>query len=780
MNKGSCILLEMANAMTKEDGVKAVWLDADHRQVSFAFTSETNSDLTKQRLHRVVSKHQPEQVPDCAEHAWDVVCELCDRGTSEPMPQGIRLLKTPEGVLLEKETEEADKKHWQWKNFQWVKLTPRRLPQLSLPLNVHELEAWKKTLAMAILCGIFTCTGLLLEKTLPSTQSLPILLSYLLAYVSGGWFLSIEVWEMLKKRILDVHFLMLCVAVGAAFVDHWWEGAILLFLFSVSDSLEDLALSRTEREIKSLFKEAPKYAQVVEDSGQEARVAVHQLKPGAIIRVRPGQQFPVDAEICSGNTAVDEANLTGESIPVDKEPGDTVFSGTLNIWGSVECRVLRPVRDSALSKIIHLIREAQVTKAPSQRFTDKFGTKYTYTILGASFLMFFVWWLGMGVEPFVSGAGHTSAFYRSMTLLVVASPCALVLSIPSAILAGIATGAKRGVLFRGGAAIEKLADIDRVALDKTGTLTTGELKVLQIESFPAGNEAGVLKSAAALCRHSTHPVSRAVLKEYRESLSALPPIRDVRSLTGLGMEAVIDEPSSSSPALLKLGRRTLFEADWSQNLPVPQPGITETLIEGPDVRGRILLRDEIRETSASFLSRLRKQGLKVSMLTGDRKEAAHAIAEKLGNIDVQAELRPEDKVSAIQKWSRLGENVAMVGDGINDAPSLAAAHVSVGMGLRGSDAVLEQADIVLMQDKLENFNTAYQISQKAKFIIRQNLVISLSVIVLLVISAMGSLLPLTMGVVGHEGSTVIVVLNSLRLLFALPSSKQKTPVTKAA
>ena len=313
---------------------------------------------------------------------------------------------------------------------------------------------------------------------------------------------------------------MLAVAVGASSIGAWAEGALLLFLFSFSGALEHFALYRTRREIDGLFDAAPKTANVIGEDGEETQIPVNQVGVGRELVVRPGEQFPVDALVTDGKTAADESNLTGEANPVSKLLGDTVFGGTINLWGAVRAKTLRPAGESAMQKVIRLIREAQHLKAPSQRFTDRFGTRYTVGILSLTVVMFLVWWLGFGVRPFANTEDGFSAFYRGMTLLVVASPCALVLSIPSAILAAIAWGARHGILFRGGAAIEKLAEVDLVALDKTGTLTTGEMEVERIESFPPGREREAAELAFSLESHGTHPIGRAIRKYgVREGLA---------------------------------------------------------------------------------------------------------------------------------------------------------------------------------------------------------------------------------------------------------------------
>ncbi|HKI69228.1 MAG TPA: cation-translocating P-type ATPase, partial [Verrucomicrobiae bacterium] len=565
-----------------------------------------------------------------------------------------------------------------------------------------------------------------------------------------GWFAAKEVWERLQKRALDVHFLMLFVAAGAASVGAWAEGTTLLFLFSLSGALEHFALGRTQKEIRSLFRDAPKVATIVDAQGSEREVKVEKLTPGMRLLVKPGAQFPTDADIVKGQTAADESNLTGEAVPVEKTVGDGVLSGTINLWGAVEVTVTRPVAESALQKIIHLIREAQQRKAPAQQFTDKFGTAYTYTILGLTLLMFFVWWLGFKEPPFISTAVQKSAFYHAMTLLVVASPCALVLSIPSAVLAAIAWGARHGILFRGGAAVEKLADINVVALDKTGTLTTGELRVEKVESFPAGRENEIARLAYSLEKLSTHPLARAITRHGKHERLEPVECQKFESITGQGLRAL------RNGSECRLGRREWVAKEGRQagliaQVPATEAGFSEVWIEEDILLGRILLRDDIRPQAASVVEDLRREGLRTVVLTGDRQATAEHLKAELKLDDVRAELKPEQKVEAIRSLNDEGKRVAMVGDGVNDAPSLATAHIGVAMGARGADAALEQADVVLMNDRLENFLAAFQLSRRARRIIRQNLFVSLGTVIVLVVLAFLGLIPLTIGVVGHEG-----------------------------
>ena len=369
----------------------------------------------------------------------------------------------------------------------------------------------------------------------------------------------------------------------------------------------------------------------------------------------------------------------------------------------------------------------------------------------------------MGLPAFADSAGRPSAFYRAMTVLVVASPCALVLSIPAAILAAIACGARHGILFRGGAAIEKLAQVQVVALDKTGTLTTGELAVVGCESFPPGQEATVLGLAVALEGKSQHPVARAVLRHGRALGVARREVGDFESLTGKGLRGRVEGLECV------LGRRELFQAgpwkEFFEKMPPVDADFNEVWVISDKVVGRLLLRDEIRKESAATLADFRREGIRTVMLTGDRRHAAEMVARELGIDEVRSGLTPEQKVEAITELSRADKKVAMVGDGVNDAPSLAAAYVSVAMGARASDSALEQAEIVLMNDRIENFSTAFRLSRAARRVIRQNLVVSLGTIVVMVVVSIVGAIPLSLGVFAHEGSTVVVCLNGLRLLF---------------
>jgi Cd2+/Zn2+-exporting ATPase len=669
------------------------------------------------------------------------------------LPSGYSLRREGQAVVLGRESCETAEKLWLWREMKW--------PEIKAEASPEEQE-WKTLAWLAAICGVTSLAGVVTKHLLPSNSLLPRLL-FCGGLVAGGWDAAIDTWKNLRNREIDIHFLMLAVAAGAVCIGAWSEAVLLLFLFSAAGAMEEYSLHRTQREVGALLKTSPKSANVVLPDGSEQEIAVEDLKVDQRVRVKPGEAFAADGVVTKGRSASDESALTGESVPVPKGDGDPVFSGTLNLWGSVEFDVVRPPSESTLQKIIRLIQTAQKLKAPSERFTDRFGTRYTYIVIGGALAMFLISWLAFGLPAFENSGITRSAFYRAMTLMVVASPCALVLSIPSAILAAIAWGARHGVLFRGGAAIEKLADVDVVALDKTGTLTTGELNVVGCESFPEGREREVLEIAYALEVKSQHPIARAIVRHAKAEGVRPVEVDEFESLTGQGLRARL------GGSTLLLGRRELLEAGplaaWARQLPPAAAELAEVWVIGRDLVGRVLLKDQIRAESRAVLMALKAGGIRTVMLTGDRSHAAEAVGRELGLDEVRAGLSPEDKVAAVQSLRESGHKVAMVGDGVNDAPSLAAAYVSVAMGARGSDAALEQAEVILMHDRIENFLAAQRLSRRARAIIRQNLTIALGVVIVMVVATAFGVVPLALGVGAHEGSTVVVCLNSLRLLF---------------
>jgi Zn2+/Cd2+-exporting ATPase len=754
-----CLARSVVDTLAEEPSLEAVTIDAAHQKISVATLGRTDVEKLTQRL---TDKFQSSPKTD-PHHACSLLsgksdCTICGSPLSEAERRQFTIQHDGGSTTIARVTCPTAPKFWRWRDLPFPKIVPR---EIEIHDDEHGVDEWKMQLVAAVLCGVFGLAGYFLPAPFK-------IFFFVAAYIAGGFFPAEEVWERLQKRAIDVHFLMIAVAIGAASIGAWAEGATLLFLFSLSGALEHYAMGRTQKEIRALFRDAPKFATALDDQGREREVPVENLRAGMKLLIKPGAQFPVDGEIAKGATAADESNLTGEATPVEKNIGDSTLAGTINLWGAVEVLVTKPAAESSLQKIIALIKDAQQRKAPAQQFTDKFGTIYTYIILGVSLAMFFVWWLALGLAPFANAAASHSAFYRAMTLLVVASPCALVLSIPSAVLAAIAWGARHGILFRGGAAVEKLAEINIVALDKTGTLTTGELRVENVGSFPPGRENEIARLAYSLEKLSTHPLARAITRHGKQNQIEPFALDHFESVTGQGLRA------KRNGVECLLGRREWIIAERREPVRpefvfskgnLTAPGFSEIWLAAGDLLGRIILRDDIRPQAVSVIDELRHEGLRSVVLTGDRKATAEHLRGELKLDDVRSELKPEQKVAAIRELSSEGKKVAMVGDGVNDAPSLAAAHIGVAMGARGSDAALEQADVVLMHDKLENFLAAFRLSQRARRVIRQNLVISLGTVVVLVSFALLGKIPLPIGVVGHEGSTVVVVMNSLRLLF---------------
>ncbi|NBR69170.1 MAG: cation-transporting P-type ATPase, partial [Verrucomicrobia bacterium] len=451
----NCGLDALADVLASSEALRAVSVSFHEGRLEYATAGQQSGEKAGVEVAEAV--RGLEGASACRWDAKSPRCDTCGRLFDGEWHEGVMIRREGEKIVLERESCPTAPKFWLWRMLSGVKLEVRQLPSV-----VGAGKKWKVPLALALACGVAGLLGWRVEGWIGK-------LFFLVAYLAGGWKTAEEVWHKIRGGVLDIHFLMLAVAGGAAAVGHLEEGVLLLFLFSLSGALEELAAYRTERELAGLFKAAPREAIWVNADGQEEEVPVDRLEPGMIVRVKPGDGFPVDAEVIEGKTSADESSLTGESVAVDKEVGSIVLAGTLNLWGRVDLKVLRKAKESALEGVLRLIREAQEQKAPAQRFTDRFGTRYTQVILALSLTMFFVWW-GLGGWQ---KSGVSRAFYQTMTLLVVASPCALVLSIPSAILAGIAAGARRGILFRGGSPIERLGGIRRVALDKTGTLTTG-------------------------------------------------------------------------------------------------------------------------------------------------------------------------------------------------------------------------------------------------------------------------------------------------------------------
>jgi Zn2+/Cd2+-exporting ATPase len=750
-----CLARCVADTLAEEPTLEAVTIDTAKKKISLATLGRADAErLTEKISNRIRIVQNSAAGKNCSLFGGKSDCSACATPLTVAEQRQITIRRDATATTIARVTCPTAPKFWRWRDLPFPRIAAKSI-EIPDEDDDHHVDEWKFQMVAAVICGV---AGLIAAFVAPAPYKV---FAFFVSYLAGGFFPAEEVWERLQKRVLDVHFLMLAVALGAACINAWAEGATLLFLFSFSGALEHYAMGRTQKEIRSLFRDTPKTATRIAVDGSESEIAVEQIRTGMRLLIKPGAQFPVDADIVKGSTAADESNLTGEATPVEKAVGDGTLAGTMNLWGAVEVVVTKPAAESSLQKIITLINEAQQQKAPAQMFADRFSTYYTYGAIGLSLVMFFVWWLGFGL------LAHT-AFYRTMTLLVVSSPCALVLSIPSAVLAAIAWAAPHGILFRGGAAVEKLAEINAICLDKTGTLTTGELRVEIIESFPAGRESEVARLAYSLEKLSTHPLARAITRHSKQQGLAAIEFPKFESVTGEGLRARHDG------AEVFVGKREWVASqirrdDFHESS--SGIGTSEVWVAAGDLLGRVVLRDDIRPQAAGVMAELKSAGLHTVVLTGDRKAAAEHLRDELKLDDVRAELKPEQKVAAIKELGAQGKLVAMVGDGVNDAPSLAVAYIGVAMGARGADAALEQADVVLMNDKLENFLAAFRLSQRARAIIRQNLFISLGTVVVLVGFALAGKIPLTLGVVGHEGSTVVVVINSLRLLFGGANKK---------
>jgi Cd2+/Zn2+-exporting ATPase len=582
---------------------------------------------------------------------------------------------------------------------------------------------------------------------------------YIGAYITGGTLSAIQAIKDLLDRRVNVDLLMVAAAIGAATVNAWGEGAVLLGLFSTSNALEHAALERTRRAVQSLMDLSPDTANVIRD-GRETTLHVDDLVLGDRVLVRPGERVPVDGTVIEGISEIDQAAITGESVPVEKLPGDQVFAATINQRGALMVEVTRLAQESVLAKIIAFVEDARDQKSATQRFTDKFEGRYTIGVIVASALVFFVPWLLLDHEV-------GDAFYRAMTLLVVASPCALVISTPASTLSALANAARNGILFKGGNYLENAGMIKAFAFDKTGTLTAGKLRLTDVVMIDGGwAENDLLATVAAAERLSEHHVGTAIVNGATERGLPLPMVSDFKAVSGKGIIATVDGRRiwAGNDAMAIAEGAHLTEAKPIAD-GLRHEGKTAVMIgDATGILGVIAVADTIRPEAKQAVADLRKAGVNhIVMLTGDHQRVADAIAEELGIDDVRAELLPEDKVTTIRELLQDGP-VAMIGDGVNDAPALATSTLGIAMGGAGTDVALETADMVLMSDDLRKLPYAIRLSRRTRRTIVQNLAFSLTVIVVLVTSALTIGIPLPLGVVGHEGSTIIVVLNGLRLL----------------
>ncbi len=578
---------------------------------------------------------------------------------------------------------------------------------------------------------------------------------YWVAIPIGGWIWVREgIEDLLRERVIGIEILMLAATIGAGLLGLWEEAAALVVLYAAAEGVEELTFTRTRHAIRALLDLAPKEAHLVRD-GEMVTVPAHQLEPGDRFRVLPGESVPTDGVILEGESSLDESAVTGESMPVDKEPGDKVFAASINGPGALLVKATSTFADNTLSRIIHLVEEAQDQKGRAQQWMERFGRRYSPLVLLASLLM-----LG---APWVFDLDVYLWSERAVVLLVAAAPCALVISLPIAMSAGIAGAGKRGILIKGGAHLEHLGEIHTIAFDKTGTLTHGRPAVTNVMAIE-DDEATLLARAAGLERFSEHPLARAVLQAAERRGIEPAPAEKTHALTGAGIEGRIDG------ALWYLGKPELFEqrgidlSPWLEDIQRWQDEAKTVVLVGSEdgkIHGILAMQDTLRENAPQVIGALHAMGIRTVMLTGDNPATAQLIAAQLGMDDVRAGLKPDEKVTAVQELLRDGP-VLMVGDGVNDAPALAAATCGVAMGAAGSDAAIEAADIALMADDLAKLLEALQLGRKARRVSRENIVFALVVLAILIPAGVSGMISIAMAVIAHEGSELLAVANGLR------------------
>lgn len=760
----------LLDTLMQHKGIDAVELDADRRALRIRYDPDVISLATVERLADRIGVQIGERYQRCVFAMNGVSCRGCGSVIERRLHGRNDIIWTsanPASRRLAVEyagTRERLPEITRTIEDAGVRVRGQVAPPAPTRQKEEDEESWwdRYHLVVATVATlIFLASGWLLGRLGLISHEVQIGF-YVLTYIAGGFYATRQAISSLLQRHVDIDLLMVTAAIGAATIGGWVEGGILLFLFSLGNTLEHYALGRTHRAIRALMELSPEDALVVRD-GQEQRIPVDELVIGDTVIVKPSERIPADGKVISGESAVDQSPITGESIPVGKGPGDQVFAGTINGHGLLRVRVERLAQESTLAKIIRIVEEARSQKSRTQRFTDAFEGTYAIGVIVASALAVII--------PVVFlGRDFHDMFYRAMTLLVVASPCALVISTPASILSALANGARQGILFKGAVHLENVGAVDTVAFDKTGTLTIGRPRVTDVITCEGVDEREMLMLAAAVERLSEHPLGLAVV-QYAEELD-IPSLDDqeitgLQSVPGRGVRAVVRGQT------LRIGNEALLESEGvtlpddlrRQGDALREQGKTLMFIASDRALGVIAVADVIRPVVPAVIEDLHRLGVKRTIiLTGDNERAARAIARQVGIDEWRAGLLPEEKLTVIREMQRNGEMVVMVGDGVNDAPALATADIGIAMGNAGTDVALETSDIVLMADDLTKLPYAIELSRRARRVIRQNLTFALTVIVVLVIATLMGRVPLPLGVVGHEGSTIIVVLNGLRLL----------------
>lgn len=607
----------------------------------------------------------------------------------------------------------------------------------------------------AVISGVIILLAWRLEACDLTTASA---LTYIAAFLIGGYAKAKEgILDTLENKSLNVELLMIFAAIGSALIGYWTEGAILIFIFAVSGALETYALDKSHREISALMNLQPEEAWLVRGDFEPIKVPVSSLKVGDHLLIKPGERIPADGKIIKGSSSINESAITGESIPVSKNIGDEVFAGTINLNGTITINMTKPNSETLFQKIITLVQSAQSEKSPSQLFIENFENKYVKGVFIAVGLMLFL-------PHFLFGWDWNTTFYRAMILLVVASPCALVASIMPATLAAISNGARHGILFKGGVHLENLSKLKLLAVDKTGTLTVGNPAVTDIYVRDDLEETEAIKTLATIEAQSNHPLAQAILKYAKEKQIETLNNIDIEDVPGSGIKATIHNRSYRVGNADFVGRNEALNFVEGAGVQLAAEGKTIIFMrDDQGIAALVALKDTIREEAKQAIKMLNELGIHIAMLTGDNEATAKAIAKESGVNEYVAECSPVTKTEHIESYLNQYQYVGMVGDGINDAPALAKATVGIAMG-GGTDVALETADLVLMKNDLSKIAYAIKLGRKMQRIVKQNIVFSISVIALLIISNFLQIVDLPLGVIGHEGSTILVILNGLRML----------------
>jgi Cd2+/Zn2+-exporting ATPase len=623
---------------------------------------------------------------------------------------------------------------------------------------------WQKNkpTILTSLSGIFAAAGSIVHFShLSDYIAIPL---FAIAIVTGGFPIAIKGFKEARHLTLGMDFLMSIAVIGAMIIGEWTEAAYVIFLFSLAELIESYSVKHARRSIESLMELAPDVAHVKTDSGNVEK-PVESIAVSNVIIIRPGDRVPLDGEVIAGSSTVNQAPITGESIPVDKSPGEEVFAGTINLQGILEVKVSKRMQDSMLARIIRLVEEAQARKAPTQQFVEKFSRYYTPAMVSFAILV-------AVIPPLLFGGIFTEWFYRALVLLVISCPCALVISTPVTIVSGLTNAARNGILIKGGSYLENFNKIRVLAFDKTGTLTTGKPAVQSIQALNHHSPETLLQVAASLEANSEHPLAKAIT-DYAAKQGITPlPVDQFMAIPGKGARGVI------SGELYYIGNHRLFEEEkicreavHTELEKLENRSHTAILVGNPkNLLGLIAIADEVRDRASPALQKLKQLGIRETvMLTGDNTVTARAIAGQIGIDKYEAELLPDNKVEVIQQLMKNRDLVAMVGDGINDAPALASATMGIAMGVSGSDTAIETSDIALMEDDLSRLPYLKRLSRRTVRIIKQNIFIALFLKGIFFALAIPGLATLWMAVFADMGASLMVIFNGLRVLKSNPS-----------